>query len=163
MGRLFGRGADQVDGGRITRSMTWMTPFDVSILGVTTLASLIITLPFRGDLHHCTIDGLGFAQLRHFFSHHRARHHVIGEDRRTLSLFSGFSSSSTVPAGSFAKAASVGANTVNGPEPLRVVTRPAASSAAASVLNWPASAAVSKCLDCWRARTCCRSQGPARP
>src|SRR5690606_8603159 len=49
---------------------------------------------------------------------------------------------STVPAGSFANAASVGANTVNGPGPLSVSTRPAASSDAARVLNWPAATAV---------------------
>ena len=36
-------------------------------------------------------------------------------------MFSGFSSVSSVPAGSLANASSVGANTVNGPAPLRVV------------------------------------------
>ena len=52
MGRLsIGRGADQVDGGRMTRSMTWMTPFDVSILGVTTLASLIFTEPEFSEIY----------------------------------------------------------------------------------------------------------------
>ena len=45
--------------------------------------------------------------------------------------------------GIFAKAASVGANTVNGPGPFRVSTRPAALSAVASVLNCPAETAVS--------------------
>ena len=42
-----------------------------------------------------------------------------------------------------AKAASVGANTVNGPLPFRVSTRPAAFTAATSVLKDPAEAAVS--------------------
>ena len=37
----------------------------------------------------------------------------------SLSLFSGFSRSSTVPAGSLAKASSVGAKTVNGPGALQ--------------------------------------------
>jgi len=61
----------------------------------------------------------------------------------SLALFSGFSSESSVPAGSFANAASVGANTVNGPGPLRVSTRPAACSAVARVLKSPAATAVS--------------------
>ena len=42
----------------------------------------------------------------------------------SLALFSGFKRLSTVPAGSLAKAASVGANTVNGPGPFSVSTRP---------------------------------------
>src|SRR3954465_3350687 len=61
----------------------------------------------------------------------------------SFSLFSGFSSVSTVPAGSLAKASSVGAKTVNGPGPLSVSTSPAACRAAASVLNDPAATAVS--------------------
>jgi len=40
---------------------------------------------------------------------------VIGEDLGQGRLFSGLTSESTVPAGSFPKAALVGANTVNGP------------------------------------------------
>ena len=52
----------------------------------------------------------------------------------SLALFSGFTSISTVPAGSLAKAASVGAKTVNGPGPWRVSTRPAAFTAATSVV-----------------------------
>src|SRR5262249_41975835 len=47
---------------------------------------------------------------------------------------SGLSSASTVPGGSFAKAALVGANTVNGPGPCKVSTRPAAFTAATSVV-----------------------------
>src|ERR1700743_168991 len=52
----------------------------------------------------------------------------------SVALFSGFTSVSTVPAGSFAKAALVGANTVNGPLPSSVSTRPAAFTAATSVV-----------------------------
>ena len=48
-----------------------------------------------------------------------------------------------MPAGSFAKASSVGANTVNGPGPFRVSTRSAACSALASAWNDPAATAVS--------------------
>src|SRR6201996_2452769 len=52
----------------------------------------------------------------------------------SMSLFSGFSSVSTVPAGSFANASFVGANTVNGPAPSSVSTKPAAFTAATSVV-----------------------------
>src|ERR1700712_1648368 len=52
----------------------------------------------------------------------------------SFSLFSGFRSVSTVPAGSFANAALVGANTVKGPGPDKVSTRPAALTAATSVV-----------------------------
>src|ERR1700741_901569 len=51
-----------------------------------------------------------------------------------VGLFSGFTRLSTVPAGSLPKAALVGANTVNGPLPSRVSTRPAAFTAATSVV-----------------------------
>ena len=48
-----------------------------------------------------------------------------------------------MPAGSFANAVSDGARTVNGPAPLSVSTKPAAETAATSVLNEPAPIAVS--------------------
>ncbi len=58
----------------------------------------------------------------------------------SLALFSGLSRVSSVPAGSLAKASSVGANTVNGPGPFSVSTSPAAFTAATRVLNFPATA-----------------------
>ena len=45
-----------------------------------------------------------------------------------------WSKASTVPTGSAAKAASVGANTVNGPSPDKVPSRLAAKTAASNVL-----------------------------
>src|SRR6201990_1417255 len=51
-----------------------------------------------------------------------------------VALFSGLTSVSTVPAGSLPNAVLVGANTVNGPLPSRVSTRPAAFTAATSVV-----------------------------
>jgi len=48
-----------------------------------------------------------------------------------------------VPSGSDANALSVGANSVNGPSPLSLSTSPAACTAATSVVNEPALAAVS--------------------
>ena len=53
------------------------------------------------------------------------------------------SNASTVPAGSLAKASSVGAKTVKGPAPLRVSTKPAAVTAATRVVKEPAETAVS--------------------
>src|SRR6202007_3411395 len=52
----------------------------------------------------------------------------------SVALFSGLIRLSTVPAGSLPKAALVGANTVNGPLPSRVSTRPAALTAATRVV-----------------------------
>src|SRR6202044_4069909 len=52
----------------------------------------------------------------------------------SVALFSGLSRLSTVPAGNLANAALVGANTVNGPGPDSVSTRPAAFTAATSVV-----------------------------
>ena len=54
-----------------------------------------------------------------------------------FSLFSGFKRSSNVPSGSFAKAASVGANTVNGPSAVNALSKPVAFNAVSKVLNEP--------------------------
>src|SRR4051794_13726237 len=63
--------------------------------------------------------------------------------RRTfLSAAGSLSRPSSVPAGRAANAASVGANTVYGPAPSSVSTRPAALTAVSRVLNEPASVAV---------------------
>ncbi len=59
-----------------------------------------------------------------------------------FSLFSGLTKSATVPGGNLANAVSVGANTVNGPLPLNVVTRSAAVNAATRVLKLPSLIAV---------------------
>ena len=61
----------------------------------------------------------------------------------SFDLFSGLSNDSTVPFGNLAKASSVGANTVNGPLPFKVSTKPAALTAATRVLKLPAATAVS--------------------
>src|SRR5579871_381866 len=53
----------------------------------------------------------------------------------SLFLFSGLSSESSVPEGSFANASFVGANTVNGPAPDNVSASPAAFTAETSVEN----------------------------
>src|SRR4051812_17707619 len=64
--------------------------------------------------------------------------------RRTfLSAAGSLRRPSSVPAGRAANAASVGANTVKGPLPWSVSTRPAALTAVSRVLNEPASVAVS--------------------
>lgn len=61
----------------------------------------------------------------------------------SLRLFFGSNRLSTVPFGNFAKAASVGAKTANGPLPLNVGARPVAFAADNSLLNCPALYAVS--------------------
>ena len=63
--------------------------------------------------------------------------------RIAVSLGMSFSRLSTVPAGSLAKASSVGANTVNGPAPFSVGIRPATVTAAAKDLKVPAATAES--------------------
>ena len=63
--------------------------------------------------------------------------------RRPANFSLSFSKLSKVPAGSLAKASSVGANTVNGPGPLSASTNPAAFTAATKVLKLPAATAVS--------------------
>src|SRR5262245_9516257 len=61
-------------------------------------------------------------------------HDVVGSTLVNVLLFSGLSNVSTVPAGSLANAAFVGANTVKGPGLINVSTRPAALTAATSVV-----------------------------
>ena len=66
---------------------------------------------------------------------------MVQQHRAKLGLV--FLSAASVFFGTFANAASVGAKTVNGPLPLRVVTRSARPSSDASVLKLPAATAVS--------------------
>jgi len=68
----------------------------------------------------------------------------------SFDLFSGFNKLSTFPAGSFAKASLVGANTVKGPYLFKVVTRSAAFIAATSeVCAWePAATSTMSFLAC---------------
>ena len=47
---------DQLCGGRMTLSITWMTPFEAATSGFTTAASLIITLP-------CSVETFTIAPL----------------------------------------------------------------------------------------------------
>ena len=61
----------------------------------------------------------------------------------SVSRFSGLSKPSTVPAGSLAKASSVGAKTVKGPALLRVSTSAAAWTAVTNVVKRPSAIAVS--------------------
>src|SRR3954470_7931311 len=63
-----------------------------------------------------------------------AGHDVVGQDGRELRLVLGLDRLSTVPFGSASKACLVGAHAVNGPAPDRVSTRPAAFTAATSVV-----------------------------
>ena len=107
--------------------MTWMTPLLAAMSVLTTLRLVdhdAAAVPAIVSVSPLT--ALADVQLHDVGRHHLAGHDVVGEDARSLALFSGLSSVSTVPAGSLANASSVGANTVNGPGPLSVSTRPAA-------------------------------------
>lgn len=130
--------------GMMTVSMTWMTPLEHSISALVTVAPLTTTpvVPSTSSASPETDAGLIFLPAT------SAAITLLGITWSvrilvSFSLFSGLTSVSTVPAGSFANASSEGANTVNGPAPLRVSTSPAAVTAATSVLNEPAATAVS--------------------
>ncbi len=135
--------------GSRTVSITWITPFDCSTSAIVTvaaspLASVTESLPAAGLLDQglAAADGLqlGHAvavldRLHQIGGGETTRHHVIGEDAGERGLVLGLHQMSrTVPAGSLANAALVGANTVNGPAPDSVSTRPAAFTAATSVV-----------------------------
>ena len=132
--------------GKMTESMMWMTPLEHSMSVVVTLAPstmtpsvptlMVISAPLTvGTLAPSMVTTVLAITLPDTTWYVRMA--------ASIALFSGLISSSTVPAGSLAKAASVGANTVNGPALFIVSTRPAAPSAAARVLKAPAPTAVS--------------------
>ena len=133
--------------GRRTESMTWISPFLAGMSVFTTVADPEAVPTFTPSVAEIesvpppavlASDSLTTSAAATFPGTTWRR-----RISRSLSLFSGLRSSSTVPAGRYAKASSVGAKTVNGPFPLSVPTRSAAPSAAASVLNDPAATAVS--------------------
>ena len=132
--------------GKMTESMMWMTPLEHSMSVVVTLAPstmtpsvptlMVISAPLTvGTLAPSMVTTVLAITLPETTWYVRMP--------VSLALFSGLMSSSTVPAGSLAKASSVGAKTVNGPGDFMVSTRPAAPSAAARVLKVPAPTAVS--------------------
>jgi hypothetical protein len=67
-----------------------------------------------------------------------------------------------VPAGSAAKAASVGANTVTGPSPLSVSTKPTALTTATKVLKLPLDTAISTMSGFFYYRSASRRSGYAK-
>ena len=79
-----------------------------------------------GDGDFLAVDSLGAAELDDIGGLDVTGDDVIRQDAGELVLRFGLERPSSVPAGSLANASSVGANTVNGPAPLRVSTRPAA-------------------------------------
>jgi hypothetical protein len=77
---------ETVQFGSTTLSMTWITPLLVTMSVFTTLAWLIITLPYLT----ATLSGLALDR-RHLargdvLRHHRARHHVVGQHGAQLIL-----------------------------------------------------------------------------
>src|SRR5689334_17765891 len=128
------------DGGSSTVSITWITPFDAGTSVFTTLDLFpwpsVITTSFPSvaivnDAPFTVFTAPGFTSAAITFP---ATTWYVRMPA-SLSLLSGFSNEATVPAGSFANASFVGANTVNGPAPDNVSASPAAFTAATSVEN----------------------------
>ena len=132
------------DYGRMTLSITWITPLDASMSTARTLAALTMT-PLSLTFTVASLPFTVLADVNFTTSLARTLPATTWYVRTatSFSLFSGSNRLSTVPAGNLANASSVGAKTVNGPLPFRVSTRPAGVNAAASVLNEPAATAVS--------------------
>src|SRR6478609_2746783 len=111
--------------------MTWMTPLDAW----TSFTPFTYTLPSRTTMSRGSpFTVFGVAPLDLTMSAAMTLPLTTWYVRIDVSFSLSASSASIVPAGSFANAASVGAKTVNGPGPDRVSTRPAAFTAATSVL-----------------------------
>ena len=72
--------------GRITESMTWMTPFEASTSALTTLAPLTLTPSDVSILTDLALDRLRLLQLVDVGGHHLAGDDVIGEHLRELRL-----------------------------------------------------------------------------
>src|SRR6187549_217119 len=103
---------DQLAGGRSTWSMTWITPFDAMTSGVTTLA-----LSFRYTTPSLTAMAMGEPSTESAEVSPTTWSEVTDPEttwysRTFLSASLSARSASSVPAGSAAKASSVGANTV---------------------------------------------------
>ncbi len=88
-----------------------------------------------GDSNVIPLDSLDIGEVHQICCHEIPGNYMVQKD---------YPGSATVPLGSFLKAASVGANTVNGPGPLSVVVRFAACTAAAREVNLPSATAVSR-------------------
>src|SRR5436309_10976764 len=128
------------DAGISTVSTTWITPLDWLTFAIVTveeppLASTIITLS-----PECFTVSSSPSTVFSFLPSVRLEASSLPGTTWyvrilvSVGLLSGFTSVSTVPAGSLPKAALVGANTVNGPFPSSVSTRPAAFTAATRVV-----------------------------
>src|SRR6185312_16187402 len=119
-----------------------MTPFDASMSGWITWASLTLTPNVPSTFTGRPAAVLTCSDLP-ATSAAFTRPGTTWYFKMVASLALFLSSDSTVPGGSLAKAASLGANTVYGPLPFSVLTRPAAFTAVTSVLKDPAATAVS--------------------
>jgi hypothetical protein len=123
----------------MTVSITWITPLDAFTSTATTVALSTCTLPSiiltLIDPPWAVFSVVALTTLSAVYMPGTTWYLRMAW---SLARFSGFSKEATVPSGSFAKAASVGTKTVNGPSPLRVSTRPAAFAAVSSVPKSPA-------------------------
>jgi hypothetical protein len=118
-------GLDDIGGGDVGRATLFVGDLDLAHV--------------HGEGERAAFNGLGGVSsvalldpLLQVLGRDRAGDDVVREDLGESGLI--LTSVSTVPAGSLAKASSVGAKTVNGPAPSSVSTRPAAFTAATRVL-----------------------------
>src|SRR5271166_5911172 len=136
-----------------TASMTWITPLLASMSVLMTFAPPTVTLPASTLMaSSLPFKVLALVVVRSAAINLPGRTWYVST-ATSFSLFSGLSRFSTVPAGSLAKASSVGAKTVKGPLPFKVSTSPAAFTAATRVLNCPAAAATPTMVFCSAAET----------
>src|SRR6266404_1625807 len=125
--------------------MAWITPFDAWMSVLLTMAPLTVTtLSLSPSVN--SLPETVFTLSPSCILPTAAAERFPGstwKSRMPFSFSLSFSRDSISAFGSFANAASVGANTVYGPAPLSVLTRSASRRAEASVLKFPAAAAVS--------------------
>ena len=135
-------GAAGAAAGRITESITWITPLSVMMSVVTTDAPSTFTPSAPTEiLTSAPLTVFTFFPFNVTTVSAKTLPGTTWYVRIEVSLGMSFRRASTVPGGSLANAASVGAKTVNGPALLRVGTNPAAVKAAARVLKEPAATA----------------------
>lgn len=135
LSRRGDRGQTTAAVGRLTLSMPWITPLLLPRSLSVTCAPSMLNLPsvsLIGADWPCMVRAESHLPMSAALLRPVSTWYFSTE--ASSALFSGFISESSLPAGSLAKAASVGANTVNGPGPRSVSASPACSTAFAKVL-----------------------------
>src|SRR5512141_2392695 len=129
-------------GGKITASMTWITPLLALMSALMTLA-LSTMIPAESMVILTLLPSTVFTDIPFFKSEDITSPGTTWYVRTEVSRVLLAIKASITALGTLAKASSVGANTVKGPGPLNVSTSPAAFTASTRVLKSPAATAVS--------------------